>query len=59
MPEYEKMYAILCAAASEAVDALDAGEFSAARKRLLEALAAAEELYVGVEEGAGDESSPA
>lgn len=48
MPDYSKMYAILCAAASDAVDALEQGKEGAdtARSILLRALEQAEELYI-------------
>lgn len=48
MPDYSKMYAILCAAASDAVDALEQGEegVDTARSILLRALEQAEELYI-------------
>ena len=46
MPDFEKMYAILCAAASEAVDLLpDDPACNMARMTLLDALHGAEELY--------------
>ena len=47
MPDYQKMYHILCAAASRAVDLLphDA-RCSMARRTLLDALHEAEELYI-------------
>lgn len=51
MPDYAKMYAIVCAAASEAVDALETPEGTAlAQTILLHALAAAEELYIQADE---------
>lgn len=47
MPDYEKMYHILCAAASRAIDLLpDAPEDNMARMTLLDALREAEELYI-------------
>ena len=47
MPDYKKMYAILCTAASAALDMLpDTPENGAARFRLQEALYEAEELYM-------------
>lgn len=47
MPDYPKMYAILCAAASDAVDALEQGKGEdIARSILLRALEQAEELYI-------------
>ena len=51
MPDYKKMYAILCAAASEALDALPATEENTAGRALLQqALYEAEELYVSGED---------
>lgn len=53
MPDYAKMYAIVCAAASDAVDALaqpDGTEL--ARCILLQALDRAEELYIRADEPA-------
>lgn len=51
MPDYAKMYAIVCAAASEAVDALEAPDGTElARGILLRALGAAEELYIQADE---------
>ena len=47
MPDYEKMYALMVRAASEALDALpDAAETAAGRDILQAALYAAEEMYV-------------
>ena len=47
MPDYQRMYHILCAAASAAVDELDRTDGRAqARRTLVEARAAAEELYL-------------
>ncbi len=47
MPDFEKMYAILCAAASETVDLLpDDPACNMARMTLLDALHGAEELYI-------------
>ena len=47
MPDYEKMYHILCVAASRAVDLLsDAPADNMARMTLLDALHEAEELYI-------------
>ena len=47
MVDYQKMYANLCAAASEAIDALsDTPETGFARKTLQEALTKAEERYL-------------
>ena len=51
MPDYPKMYAILCSAASEAIDLLPAGpETMAAIARLQLALLEAEELYMADED---------
>ena len=50
MPDYKQMYAILCAAASEALDLLpDLPVNAAGREQLQEALLEAEEVYVGEE----------
>ena len=46
MPDYPKMYAILCAAASEAIDLIAAGSTAQAAEELQRALLTAEELYV-------------
>lgn len=47
MPDYEKMYHILCAAASTAVDQMrGAPEDNMARMTLLDALHEAEDLYI-------------
>lgn len=47
MPEYRKMYAILCTAASEALDLLpDTAENAPGRALLQKALFDAEELFV-------------
>ena len=47
MPDHAKMYAILCAAASEALDALpDTAENADGRHILQAALLAAEEMYI-------------
>lgn len=51
MPNYEKMYAVLCAAASDALDVLpETAENTAGRELLQTALEKAEELYIGEEE---------
>lgn len=51
MPDYAKMYAIVCAAASEAVESLEMPDGAPlARTILLRALAAAEELYIQAEQ---------
>ena len=47
MPDYKKMYAIVCAAASEALDKLpETAENAAGRETLQQALDKAEELYI-------------
>ena len=47
MPDYKRMYALLCAAASEALDALpNTAENGPCRVALQKALYDAEELYV-------------
>ena len=43
---YAKLYAIVCGAASEAVELMDAGDIAGARACLLAALEEAEELYI-------------
>lgn len=49
-PNYQKMYAILCGAASDALDALPATAETLAGRALLEqALEEAEELYLQAE----------
>lgn len=57
MPDYEKMYAILCAAGSEALDLLpETVENQAGREALQRALYRAEEMYIaasGDDDGAG------
>ena len=51
MPDYKKMNAVLCAAASEALDALpETAENAAGRELLQAALEEAEELYIEAEE---------
>ena len=50
MVDYKKMYAILCGAASEALDALpDTPANAQGRQLLQEALLRAEEIYVSQE----------
>lgn len=47
---YQKMYAILCCACSDALDLLpDSAETEAVRRMLTEALEEAEELYLQAE----------
>ena len=51
MPDYKKMYALLCSAASEALDELpDTAENTKGRNTLQTALLAAEEMYISGEE---------
>ena len=54
MPDYRKMYAILCAAASDAVDLLREGRQASAEETLLAALSRAEELYIAAHERTGE-----
>ena len=44
--DYAKMYAVLCGAASDAVDCLRAGKTEQAEQLLLSALQRAEEIYL-------------
>ena len=47
MPDYQKMYYILCSAASEAIDQMpDMPANQPARQTLLAALSEAEDLYI-------------
>lgn len=47
MPDYEKMYSILCSAASKAIDLMPGDPAcNMARMTLLDALHEAEELYI-------------
>lgn len=47
MADYQRMYAVVCAAASDALDLLpENGETAAARAVLQKALLEAEELYI-------------
>ena len=46
METYRKMYAVLCAAASDAIDLIAAGEQKKAAVLLQNALDTAEELYL-------------
>lgn len=51
MPDYKRMYAILCAAASKALDLLpELPENAEARELLQNALLAAEEMYIAERE---------
>ena len=43
---YAKLYAIVCGAASDAVELMDAGDVAGARACLLAALEKTEELYI-------------
>ena len=43
---YRRMYAILCAAASRAVEDMDDLNYGAARKNLMQALELAEGIYI-------------
>ena len=44
--DYQKMYAIVCAAASDAIDLMDRGDTTQARELLARALLRAEEIYL-------------
>ena len=57
MPDYPKMYAILCAAASEAIDLLAEGEQAEAVNLLQSALSEAEDLYIGAEDEVRDDGN--
>jgi len=46
MPDYAHMYAILCAAASDAIDLIEGGKHAAAVNLLQTALSEAEDLYI-------------
>ena len=50
MPNYPKLYAILCGAASEAIDLIESGRAEKAAFMLKKALLECEELYVSAEE---------
>lgn len=50
MPDYAKMYAILCAAASDAIDLIADGKSESAVKLLQSALTSAEDLYINAED---------
>lgn len=50
MPDYKKMYALVCGAASDALDLLpETVENQPGRERLQAALLQAEELYISAE----------
>jgi hypothetical protein len=50
MPDYAKMYALLCGAASEAIDLIESNNPAGAAALLRRALLEAEEFYVGADE---------
>ena len=50
MSNYPKMYAILCAAASEAIDRIGSGDGAGAVNLLQNALSEAEDLYICAED---------
>ena len=50
MPNYPKMYAILCAAASEAIDRIGRENNAGAVNLLQNALSEAEDLYICAED---------
>ena len=52
MPDYEKMYHTVCAAASKAIDILDEGDKTLCRETLQAALLDAEEIYTNLRRGA-------
>lgn len=54
MAEYQKMYYILCAAASKALDALEANDVDGTRQLLQGALDEAEERYIDTAEETQD-----
>lgn len=58
MINYQKMYAILCAAASEAMDLLQLKQNQSAYQCLQNALHQTEELYVTAEDDEKDSESP-
>ena len=52
MPDYKKMYALMCSAASEALDLLpETEETRPGRDMLQAALLQAEEMYISAEDG--------
>ncbi len=53
---YEKMYAVLCGACSEAIDALERQSPEEARTILQDALLQAEEMFVSDTEGLTEEN---
>ena len=46
-PIHARMYAVLCAAAADAIDLIDTGNVPEARSLLEKALGEAEDLYIG------------
>jgi len=50
MPDYPHMYAILCAAASNAIDLIAGGKNAEAVNLLQSALSEAEDLYISAED---------
>ena len=50
MPDYQKMYALLCGAASDAIDLIAEGRAEQASRLLQAALLDAEELYMAAGE---------
>ena len=50
MPDYPHMYAILCAAASDAIDLIADGKSESAVNLLQSALTSAEDLYINAED---------
>ena len=50
MPDYQKMYALVCGGASDALDALETRDIAKATCILAEALSQAEECYLDAEE---------
>lgn len=55
MPDYPKMYAILCAASSEAIDRIGSGDSAGAVNLLQNALTEAEDLYIYAEDERSEE----
>ncbi len=56
MADYQKLYALLCGACSDAIEALDRGEILPARHLLQQALFTCEERYVSEDGTAWDEA---
>ena len=57
MPDYPKMYAILCAAASEAIDLIAGRKQDEAVNLLQSALLTAEDLYISAEDEVRDDGN--